>query len=134
MKFDTNINIEKHRAGEYFAKLVSEKANLELKKVKVKRTIKQNSYLHVLFAVWGNEFGYHLHEAKVLIKRTLGYYYTKKGDKFLESTANFDSLKMTQFIDKFRQWSLESTGFYLPTADEYLENRNEIDNEIENYS
>ena len=123
----------------YFSKLLKDGSKIELKKIAKKRTLNQNSYVHVLFQLWGNHFGYSIEEAKQVVKVELGYTY-EKGDGnvgfnpdcyvFLRKTSDMNTKELTEFIDKFRNWSA-SEGFYLPSSDEIGQNWEYFAKEIE---
>jgi hypothetical protein len=106
------------------------KSIIELKEKRKKRSVNQNSYMHVLFGLYGLHFGYTIDEVKTMIKRELKFYYKKKGFIFLKRTSEANSKELADFIEKFRNFS-SLNGCYLPTANEYLINYAEIDNEIE---
>ena len=133
MKYNLERTYDIQRANEYLSKLIKDKVCIELKKVVRKRTNLQNSYLHVLISLFGNNFGLLLEEAKQTIKEELGYTYEKKGRVFLMQTSKMDSKELTIFIDKFRDWSVQKCEYYLPTSTEYYEDQMRIDNEIEQY-
>ena len=81
-----------------------------------KRSINQNSYLHLLFGLFGLEFGLTLDESKQLIKYKF-LSYKKKGKDFVKQTSKLDTKEMTIFIEKFRKFSSENSC-YLPGANE----------------
>lgn len=131
MKFDTSIPEEKNKAFNYFNKLIQSNSVIEVKKVNINRTIKQNSYLHVCVSLFAIEFGYTLDESKTLLKRKCPFMvYDNKGDLFVKSTSKLDTVELTMFIEWIRNYSSEN-GFYIPSAEEYKLNRVAIDNEIE---
>jgi len=109
------------RAEVYFDKLVEQGAKIELKKIPQKRTLSQNAYLHVLFTLWGGEYGYTVEEAKIVVKRALNYTYEKSGQTFLVHTSEMNTSELTEFIDRFRNFSANE-GYYLPSADEIGDN------------
>lgn len=112
---------------EKVAKLLSEQATVELKKVYPKRSLAQNNYLHLLLGYFGSEYGLSIEEVKLdifkricnpdLFKRT-GM--NKKGLRieFLRSTAELSTAEMTTAIERFRNWSSAVAGIYLPSANE----------------
>ena len=130
MLLDLSIPEELIRAQDYFEKLVDFGAKIELKRIPEKRTVKQNSYLHALFALFGGEIGLTTEESKTLVKRELGYIYEKNGLKFLRKTSEMDTQELTEFIDKFRNYSSKN-GFYLPSADEFNENYFDMMKQVE---
>ena len=118
MKLNLTKPDEANKAEVYFAKLLKDGAKIELKRISPPRSINQNSYLHVLFTLWGNHFGYTVEESKQVVKFTLEYYY-KKGDmRFYDQTSTMTSKELSEFVDKFRNWSA-SEGLFLPSADDY---------------
>ena len=125
MILDLSIEADKKKAEVYFAKLIKDGSPIELTKIHQNRTNKQNRYLHALFAIFGNTFGYDIEESKILIKRQLGYTYQKNGKAFLKRTSEMDTKELTEFIDKFRMFS-SVNGCYLPSADEFDVNYIEI--------
>ena len=114
----------------YFTKLKEKGEKVELKKISNSRTIKQNSYLHVVLTLYAINYGDTLREVKTDLKRGFGLFYQKKGTKYLRSTADLDTKETTEFIDWIRTKASKEGGFYIPTSEEYLANRFEIDKEI----
>jgi hypothetical protein len=110
---------------------VSKKSLAELKRIVRKRSLSQNSYLHLILSYFGSQFGYTLDEAKILYKQLNPsvYVYRKGRHTFLRSSADLDTAEMTKTIDKFRDQSKEM-GFPLPapTDQEWLR---QIENEVE---
>ena len=119
MIYNLKKYIDKERAKKRFNDLLEEEAKIELKK-KVKRTLRQNRYLHLILGWFGIELGYTLNEAKILFKsRSLDIFeYTKNEITFFRSSAELDSKKMTTAIERFRNWSSADAGVYLPEANE----------------
>lgn len=69
-------------------------------------------------------------ETKEEVKYALGYYDQKEGGAVhYHQTSKMDSLELTIFIDKFRDWSNITGGLYLPTSEEYLQEQIYFDNE-----
>ena len=130
MILDLSIQTDVNKAQVYLDKLVSDQSGIELKKIHKLRTNKQNRYVHALFTLFGGEFGYNPDEAKVVVKRRLGYVYDKNGEEFLVKTSAMDTKELTTFIDRFRNFS-SSEGCYLPSADEMNENYIEIMKQVE---
>jgi len=130
MILDLNIQSEQDKAQVYFDFLIKDKAKIELKKIPKRRTLKQNSYVHKLFTLWGSNFGYTTEEAKITVKRQLGYTYQKDGQEYFTPTSGMDTKQLTEFIDKFRNWSAHN-GYYLPSADEMGTNWEYYAREIE---
>lgn len=96
-----------------------------------KRTLSQNAYMHVIFKLYGLEFGYTEKEAKDVLKDESGdiFQYEKNGREFLRSTKDLSKDEAQLFID----WVLTFAamqGCYIPSSEEYLQNQFEIDKEI----
>lgn len=118
MKFNLAIPAEVERARKYFDNLIDKKFIAEVKRVSPKRSLNQNSYLHLLLNAFGLHFGYTLDEAKTVYKRDINpeiFVYEKAGSKFLRSSADLTKEEMTKSIDRLREYSAEQ-GYPLPTA------------------
>lgn len=134
MKYDLNKEQDRIAVQVRLNKLKGDGAMVELTKINPRRTILQNRYIHVLFALFGIEFGYTLDEAKTLLKRECSFMtYEKSGTKFLRHTSQMQTDELTKFIDWVRTYSAQQ-GLYLPTPDEYREGQAYIDNQIESHS
>ena len=118
MLINLHIESDRNKAVTYFNKLVHDGSKIELKKIPEKRTVSQNSYVHALFALWGSFTGYTVNEAKMTVKRHLGYTYQKNGEEFFVQTSMMDTKELSEFVDKFRNWSA-SEGYYLPSSNEF---------------
>ena len=118
--------------------MINDKKKVEIKVIKPRRSLNQNSYLHLLLGAFGAHFGYTLEEAKTIYKDLNGsiYNYDKevrgKVHHFTRSSADLNVEEMTKSIDVLREWS-DKAGYPLPTAtdQEWLM---QIENEIERHS
>lgn len=131
MKFDLKNTHEEQRASDYLKMLIENKSIVEIKKVSPRRSLNQNSYLHLLLGAFGQHFGYTLEEAKIIYKdlnRDI-YAYTKKDRTFWKSSADLTVEEMTTTIDVLRDWSKRG-GYPLPPATDQGWLR-EIENAIE---
>ena len=112
-------------------------------KVKTSRSLRQNSYLHLLFAFFAQECGYSSmrvdgdevdgpsYVKEQIYKRLVNKdMFVREIDDpfvgkvtFVRSTASLSKEEMTLTIERFRNWSSQEAGIYLPSADEqsYLE-------------
>lgn len=117
MKFNLDNITESTEAFEYLNELNGKHALIELKKISPTRTLKQNAYLHLIIAAFGNHFGYTAEEAKLVYKDISPhiYYYTKKDRRFIRSSADLNKDEMAETIDRFRQASAKQ-GYDLPLA------------------
>ena len=136
MKYDLKKSYDQQKAREYLDKLIKSKSKANLTKIHPKRSTDQNSYLHVLFGLWGNNFGYTMDEAKQTVKFALGLAYTESGNGKIkltpavhyQKTSEMDSKELTIFIEKFRDWSAMTCDYYLPSPAEYIEEQIYFDN------
>jgi hypothetical protein len=119
MIYNLQILSEAKKLLNFIENLAGSETLLEVKKVYKNRSNLQNRYIHALFTIFGNEFGYTASESKIVVKRELGYCYEKNGKWFLKETSKMDKLEMTVFIEKFRAFSSEQ-GLYLLSPDEYF--------------
>ena len=117
MKFNFAIESEIARARTYFQQLVEKQSLAEVEKISPKRSLNQNSYLHLLLQAFGAHFGYTLEESKLIYKEINKdiYAYEKKGRTFYRSSAELTKEEMTKTIDRFREKSAEA-GYPLPLA------------------
>lgn len=117
MKYNTAVEKEKNDAFQYLTDLAAKDSLVEVKKISPKRSLKQNAYLHLLCAAFGDHFGYTLEESKYLYKEINKniYFYKKKDRVFVRSSADLSVDEMKQSIDRFREKSAEQ-GCDLPLA------------------
>lgn len=131
MLLDLSKTIDNKKFRDYANLLISKEYKVSLQKIIPKRTIQQNKYLHVCITLFAIEFGYTLEESKTLLKRLCDFMkYEKNGNKFLKKTSLLDSSELTKFIEWIRNYA-GMNGLYIPTSEEYISNRFEIDREIE---
>ena len=116
MKLDLNKELDRQKFQTRSAHLLEKRKKVELKEIVKARTYSQNSYAHVLFSLFGMEFGYTLEEAKTHAKRKCPFMqYENKGEKFLKKTSKLDKKEMTDFIEWFRTYAGKQ-GCYLPSS------------------
>ena len=94
---------------------------------KTQRSIQQNKFLHLLLGYLAMETGNTLDYVKeVFYKRTANkeLFLREKEDEilgkveYLRSSADLSKEEMTLSIDRFRDWSSQTAGVYLPSANE----------------
>ena len=130
MKYQLNNQVDLIKFQERVKTLVEKESNVELKLIRLSRSISQNSYFHVVVSLYAIHFGYSLYEAKIYIKRMCTFMrYEKNGKKYLVQTSKQNSKELTLFIDWIRNMSAQN-GCYIPTSEEYLINKFSIDREI----
>lgn len=117
MNYNLNSIQEADKAFSYLTDLVGKQALVEIKKISPKRSLSQNSYLHLLISYFGLHFGYTIDEAKAIYKEINSnlYKYEKKGRVFWRSSADLTKEEMASSIDRFMQRSAEA-GCTLPPA------------------
>lgn len=99
---------------------------------KTKRTTQQNRYFYLILGWFAREYGTDIEFVKAnyfkrLVNRDL--FLLEIEDKFLgtveklRSSRDLTKEEMTTAIERFRNWSANEAGIYLPSADEteYLE-------------
>jgi len=106
---------------------------VELTRPSKRKTISQNSYVHVLFDLYAVDNGYTSKESKELVKDYCPFLkYQKNGEEFTRGISELDKEDISKFIDWFRDWSGKQ-GCYLPEANEYGDNYNHFDNEVDKH-
>lgn len=127
MLFNLKNPFEQKKFKEYVNKLFKEKCVAEVKRKKPLRTLKQNSYLHLLIGYFASEYGCSFEEAKLeYYKRTCNKdiyeveKVNKRGQKIktVRSSADLDTREMTISIERFRNWSSSVANIYLPAPNE----------------
>lgn len=122
MIYNSNKEIDVQNAITRLKWLVSNKKIFEIKQKREKRSIAQNSYLHLILSWFGLQTGYTLQEVKQEIFKKhvnpeLFYEGDKNGvvtiQKWL-STSDLNTQEMTLAIDKFRDFASKEAGIYLP--------------------
>jgi hypothetical protein len=101
--------------------LIEKEKVFELKEKRYKRTIKQNSYLHLILSWFGLETGYTLEEVKQEIFKKIvnpdtfydGEFGTLVKIERWRSTADLNTEELTLCIDRFRDYSAKEAGVYL---------------------
>ena len=134
MFYDLTNPMELRAAEARFNFLVSKGKRITLVEKRKKRTYQQNRYLHLLLGWFAIETGFSLLESKHLYKLQSKeiFIYTKKGVKFVRSSADLNTEEMTLSIERFRDYSNTTAGIYLPAANEN-ELLNNIENELSRY-
>ncbi len=97
----------------------------ELTEKKQKRSLSQNSYLHLLLGYFASQTGNTLEWVKQQYYKKLcnpDLFIGEKQDQFLgktryvRSSADLRSDEMNLSIERFRNWSATEAGIYLPEA------------------
>lgn len=120
MRYNLSEFKEVVEAKLYLKKLSDDKSVIELKKVSPQRSLKSNSYLHLLLQICASEWGYTLAEIKTIWKREIAantFIYFKNDKPFIRSSADLDSKEMTDSIEQLKKYSAEQ-GLELPDPDD----------------
>lgn len=130
MKYDLKNEFDRNKFYSRLDALLNKECIIELKEVKNCRTLSQNAYLHVCISLFAIEFGYDLENAKHILKSACSFMHEFKEDiKIVKQTRKLNTKELTDFIEYIRTFS-SMQGCYIPTPDEYLQNKIVIDNEI----
>lgn len=140
MIYNPNIELERQQAIKKLNFFIDKGKTFELKEKKKKRSISQNSYLHLILTWFGLETGYTLDEVKnevfkKLVNASIFYEGEKTGaiegfkiERF-RSTSSLDTSEMTLAIDRFRDFSSKEMGIYLPEPKDLVALQ-QLENEI----
>ena len=108
-------------------KMIAERKVVDAKRKDENRTIKQNSYLHLIISYFATQYGCGADEAKIdFYKRRCNrdlferWRRNRRGDPVpcLRSSADLTKEEMTLSIDRFRNWSSSVAGIYLPSPED----------------
>lgn len=109
--------------------LFKKKCVVDLTEKKPQRTMSQNAYLHAALGYFGLQIGYTIEEVKTwyfketcnpeLFVRTKTDAITGETRKALRSSADLTTDEMTIAIERFRNWSADKAGIYIPSPEEY---------------
>ena len=134
MNYDTANPVQLKSAQARFKALCDAGKCIALSERRKARSVRANAYMHVCITLFAIEYGYNIEEAKVHLKRNCEWMrYEKGGEVFLRRTRDMDSAEMAAFIEWIRNYA-GVQGLYIPDADEYLAQKNFIDNEIERHA
>jgi len=121
MTYDLSNLFDIERTKFYLNKLIEKGARIELKEVRKKRTIDQNSLLHMWIEVFREHIGELSFDAcKRDVKRTLlGVKEVTNrftGEIMFEDykTSQMDTKELGEFMDRFKVWANVEFGCYLP--------------------
>lgn len=129
MMFDTSNPLDKANFLLRAKKLAESGKIVELTEKKPRRSLPQNKYLHVILAYFGTQTGNTLEWVKQQYFKKLvnpDLFVREKEDKYLgrikvlRSSADLDTAEMSLSIDRFRNWSAQEAGIYIPSADEAI--------------
>ena len=129
MVYDTSNPLDKANFLLRAKKLADKGAIIELTEKKPRRTLSQNSYLHVTIAYFASQYGCTTEWAKQRYFKQLvnpELFVRDKDDeflgrvKYLRSSADLDVSEMSLAIDRWRNWCSMEASIYIPSADEAI--------------
>lgn len=129
MIYDTSNPLDKANFLLRAKKLAESGKIIELTEKKPRRTLSQNSYLHVILAYFGTQTGNTLEWVKQQYYKKLvnpDLFIREKEDKYLgrikvlRSSADLDTSEFSLSIERFRNWAAQEVGIYIPSADEAI--------------
>lgn len=140
MLLDANKELDIKRAKSMLQHYIDKGKIFELREKKQRRSIPQNSYMHLLFSWFALETGYTAAEVKQeifkkIVNPDLFYDSEKEGIITIQrwhSTASLSKDELTMAIDRFRNYSAAEAGIYLPEPSD-LNHIREIEIQIENH-
>ena len=128
MKYDLSNPLHRQQISERVQDLLSKSVGIvELREIKPQRTMRQNSYLHLIINFFAAEYGESaefVKEQYFKIAANRPIFVRERTDKFLgkvtylRSSSDLDKEEMQLAIERFRNWSSINAGIYLPSADE----------------
>jgi hypothetical protein len=127
MNYDLSRELDRMQFKERCNFLYRQGTLVELTEKRGKRTLKQNSYLHLLLSYFALQYGERMEYIKQeFFKRHVNadlFLREKEGNGIgryyiLRSSAELDTKEMTTAIDRFRDWASMEAGIYLPSPDE----------------
>lgn len=128
MIFNLNNPHEVEKFKQYVNNLYLKKGIIEVKEKRARRSVQQNSYLHLLLGYFGTEYGMSLEQVKIdFFKRICNkdLFERKKQNKkghsitLLRSSAELTTEEMSLAITRFRNWSASEAEIYLPSAEDF---------------
>jgi len=127
MLYDLNNILDRERFKRRSNELYKKGVVVELTEKKERRTLPQNSYLHLILSWYAMETGNtvefvkqkyfkELCNAEIFIFTKNDVHLGKVED--LKSSKDIDTADMTTAIERFRNWSSAECGIYLPEPNE----------------
>lgn len=127
MIYDLDTDIDRIRFEKRVVALLDKRVLVDMSEKKLKRTIPQNAYLHLLlgeFALqtgntleWVKEEYFKKYCNKELFVRRRTDEILKREVEVLRSSRDLDTGEMTTAIDRFKKWAAEC-GIDLPDAED----------------
>lgn len=129
MLFDLSNDLQAENFKKRCNMLYKKKCIVELTEKKPQRTLSQNAYLHAALGYFGLQVGYTIEEVKAwyfketcnpeMFVMTITDAVTGEKRKTLRSSSDLTTEEMTVAIERFRNWSADKAGIYIPSPDEH---------------
>jgi len=120
MRYDLKNDDEYEEAKNFIMANYARDKMVEIKVVRPTRSLKSNSYLHLLLQICANEWGYSLPEIKTIWKRNISpntFVYHKNDIPFIRSSADLNDKEMSEAIEQLKRYSSEN-GLDLPDPED----------------
>lgn len=127
MLYDPTNPLSAQSARLRFDKLMQGTEPFELRKKAIKRTLNQNSYLHLIIAYFASQTGNTLEYVKRTYYKTAvnpHLFIVEKEDKILHkpvktlrSSSDLTTEEMSESIERFKNWSASRAEIVLPDAE-----------------
>lgn len=132
MKYDLTNEFERNKLNDEIRKEYGKKVCVKIHEI---RTNEQNSYLHKCIALIAMYSGNRLEDQK---KELINICYLmndfdENGIIIKKKTSELSIVECSQFIEWIRNFASMELGVYIPSPDEYLQNKYAIDKEIESH-
>lgn len=127
MVYNLKDPMDVERFNKYVERLLKGGEVVDLKKKEVGRTLKQNSYVHLIIGYFASQYGCGFDEAKIdFYKRAANRDLFERKEvnakgvevTYLRSSADLTEEEMSLSIDRFRYWSASVASIYLPTKED----------------
>ena len=139
MKFDASNDFDKQRARARLELLIKGEKRFDIIEKRRKRSISQNSYLHLILTWFAIEYGETMDYVKVYFFKNIcnkdlfltEYVNKKTGEirKAWKSTADCTDKELSNAVENFRNYSVKEAGIYLPEPND-LASINNLELEI----
>lgn len=127
MRYDGANELHAEQAKARLEKLIRERKVFDLTEKKPQRSLSANAYLHVILSYFACQTGNTMEWVKREYYKKLvnpSLFIREREDqflgkvKYLRSSADLDTGEFSLSVDRFRNWSSENAGIYLPSPDE----------------
>lgn len=123
MLYDLGNQLDLQNARTRLENLIRRGCIVEIREIRQRRTIPQNSYLHLLLGYFASQTGNTLEWVKQQYYKRLcnpDLFVGEKDDKllgkvkYIKSSTQLNTEEMNLSIERFRNWAASEAGIYLP--------------------